>query len=99
MYSEAQFLQRFAAYSEWQLLRMWAHERLGLSVRSDMTRLVCSEYASRVAIAGGIDLRDWKRKRHDEVTPGSAMRQAVSIHGALVLDVVPPKPRAWEVAP
>jgi len=101
MYSEAQFLQRFASYSEWQLLRMWAHERLGIPVRGDMTRLVCSEYASRVAIAGGMDFRDRKRKRHDEVTPGSAMRQAVSIHGAIVRDIVSPAKalRAWEVAP
>lgn len=72
-YALARSMQARATYSEWQLIQMWAHERLNMRVPQHPDQVVCSEYASRVAAAAGVDLRDLRHRTHDEVTPPSAM--------------------------
>lgn len=64
-----------AGYHQWQLLAMWAFERvgrrIGLVVKDDPDRVVCSEGVARV-IYPDVDLRDPERPTFDSVNPCSA---------------------------
>ncbi len=79
---EAERLQGISGYNFPNLLWIWFSERIGIRVPHDEGKLVCSEFVSRVAYAAGIDLRDEKKRLHDEVTPESARRQVKNILSA-----------------
>jgi len=74
-------LQGVAGYSKKQLLLMYLAMRFGLPVPNDPAKLVCSEFASRAVIMGGVDLREPGSVSHDEVTPGSAYLRAMDLKG------------------
>lgn len=76
---EAERLQGVSGYSFPNLFWIWFNELIGIRVPHDESKLVCSEFVSRVAFAAGIDLRDEKKRLHDEVTPESAYRQVKKI--------------------
>jgi hypothetical protein len=59
-------------YARWQLVQIWALERLGLRVRHSPHKVICSEAVSRI-LNHIVDLRG--ERRHDEVTPNSAYEQ------------------------
>lgn len=77
--AEAERLQGVSGYSIINLLWIWASELIGIRVPHDENKLVCSEFVSRVALAAGIDLRDEKKRLHDEVTPRSARKRIMEI--------------------
>jgi len=104
MYDEARVLQRFASYSEMQLLGLWWRERwrklTGFDprpLRDTPTKLVCSEYASRVSAAGMLSLTDATRERHDEVTPGSAMYVCETRYRLAMHEIGPEPTKAQDV--
>ena len=80
-WGECERLQGVSGYNKWQLIRMWLAERFGFRVFKNELKLVCSEFASRVSIVAGHDLRDEKHITHDEVTPGGAYDKAIKIVG------------------
>jgi len=67
-----------ATYAEWQLAAMLLFERYGIPVPHSPNALVCCEMVSRL-IQKHIDLRDRRRKTHDEVNPNSAWRRVLEI--------------------
>ena len=57
-----------AAYYEWQLLQMWAFERLGLPVRRSPRKVVCSEIQARL-VKDHYDFRTIGRPTFDHLRP------------------------------
>lgn len=74
--------ERKLGYSKWQLLSLYVFERIGrrfgLVVKSDPSRVVCSEFVTRALQQVRVDLRDNEHSTPDSVTPGSARRAAVT---------------------
>jgi hypothetical protein len=61
-------------YAEWQLLGMWAVERLRMRLPKSPNRVVCSELAARI-LAPEVDLTDARHPTPDYVNPNSAYRR------------------------
>ena len=81
-----------AGYGKLQLLLMAAFERYGIPVPASPNHVVCSEAVSRL-LCPEIDLRDHRRKSHDEVNPNSAWHRWLEIqagHGAITAPAQPP---------
>jgi hypothetical protein len=74
-----------------QLPAMALMERFWIPVRHSPRQIVCSEIASRI-LAPGMDLRDRRRKRFDEVNPNSAWRRYCEIQAGHGSVSAPPSP-------
>lgn len=66
-------------YAKVQLSRNALFERFWIPIPESPNRVHCAEFLARKLVRSGIDLRDQRRARFDEVNPCSAWRRLLEI--------------------